>query len=259
MYDAFGAQVAIPGGGYRNISYTYATAANATAMEISLDNQIIAPGGWSNYFSAPSPNGTGTNSTNMANFTMGVAPVTPHMDFGYDPVSGMSWGRWQGNWIIGVPSIPSTVTQASTSNLHWFASPTNSTGQVLIPKTGILKYTFAGGTSPTDNYGTIGTLNSAIFDANFTAQQVNVSIGVSMPASFGGTPAVQMNATASNVPILPGANFKTTGPTVTCTGCGTTPTGVIGGQFSQGGLGVGVGYGLTNGAQVINGVTVFHK
>jgi len=259
MYDAFGAQVLIPGGGYRNISYVYGMAANATAMEISIDNQIIAPGGWSTYFSAPSSNGTATSSINMANFTMGIAaPVTPQMDFGYDPVSGMSWGRWQGNWIIGVPSIPSTVTQASNSNLHWFATSTQS-GQVLIPKTGILKYTFAGGTSPTDNYGTIGTLNSAIFDANFTAQQVNVSIGVSMPASIGGAPAVQMNATANNVPILPGANFKTTSPTVTCSGCGTAPTGVIGGQFSQGAVGVGVGYGLTNGAQVINGVTVFHK
>jgi len=259
MYDAFGAQVLIPGGGYRNISYTYATAANITAMEISIDNQVIAPGGWSNYFSAPSSNGTAANSTNTANFTMGVAaPVTPQMDFGYDPVSGMSWGRWQGNWIIGIPSIPSTVTQASTSNLHWFASPTQ-TEQVVIPKTGILTYTFAGGTSPTDNYGTIGTLNSATFNANFTAQQVNVSIGVSMPASFGGTPAVQMNATANNVPILPGANFKTTSPTVTCTGCSGAATGVIGGQFSQNALGVGVGYGLKNGAQVINGVTVFHK
>lgn len=34
---------------------------------------------------------------NMANFTMGVAaPVTPQMDFGYDPISGMSWGDYRG-------------------------------------------------------------------------------------------------------------------------------------------------------------------
>ena len=112
---------------------------------------------------------------------------------------------------------------------------------------------------PTDNYGTLGTLTSATLNANFTAQQVNMSLNVSMPASGGGTPAVQMNATANNVPILPGANFKTSNPTVNCSGCVTAPTGVIGGQFSQGGVGVGLGYGLTNGAQVINGAAVFHK
>ena len=253
MHDAFGTQILIPAGGYRNVGYLYATAANATAMEISVDNQIVSPGGWSTYFSAPSSNGTATSSINTTTFTMGAT----QMDSGYDPVSGLTWGRWQGNWVTNNPT-QGNITASASSNLHWFASPTQ-TQAITLPITGTFKYTPAGGTTPTDNYGTLGSLTSATFNADFSAQKVNMSIGVSMPASGGGAAAVQMNATANNVPILPGANFKTTTPTVTCTGCTGALGGVIGGQFSQGGIGVGVGYGLTNGPQVIGGAVVFHK
>lgn len=254
MYDAFGVQVVIPSGGYRSVGYIYATAANSSAMEISLDNQTVSPGGWSNYFSTPSSNGTATNSANTTTFTMGTAT---QKDFGYDPVTGISWGRWQGSWVTN-DATQGSITASASSNLHWFASPAQAQA-ISLPVTGTFNYAVMGWTAPTDNYGTVGTLTSATFNANFTAQTVNVSIGVKMPTSLGGGVPVDMNATANNVPILAGANFKTTTPTVTCTGCITAATGVIGGQFGQGGLGAGVGYGLTNGSQTINGVTVFTK
>jgi hypothetical protein len=259
MYDAFGAQVSIPPGGYQHIGYAHSLLGLASMdMALNAATTVSAPGGAVVSFNAPSVNGPAISSVN--NFTAGIGSAI-QMDFGVDSVSGMSWGRWQGSWITSNPTQGIVPVGA---NLHWFASPTQ-TQAINLPRTGTFTYTYAGGTTPTDNNGMTGTLVSTpTFAADFTNQTVNVTLGVNMPASsgpIGPTTAVQINATANSVPILPGANFKTSTPTVTCTGCGANPvSGVIGGQFSgQGGLGVGVGYGLKNGPQVINGAAVFHK
>ncbi|MBI5909171.1 MAG: hypothetical protein HY848_04370 [Betaproteobacteria bacterium] len=255
MYDAFGAQVSIPLAGYRHIGYAHSLQSIAS-MDMALNEATAvssAAGGAITSFDVPSVSGAAVSSTNQ--FTVGIGNATL-MDLGVDPVSGMSWGRWQGSWVTSNPA-QGTVSVGAGSNLHWFALPTQ-TQAITLPITGTISYTLAGGTRPTDNNGTQGTLTSATLNANFSAQQVNVSVGVSMPASAGMT-AVQLNAAANNVPILPGANFKTTTPTVTCTGCAAAATGVIGGQFSQGGMGAGVGYGLQNGTQLINGAAVFHR
>ena len=255
MYDAFGAQVLIPLAGYREIGYASSVLGRA-AMNMALNETTTvssAPGGALTSFDAPSVSGAAVSSSNQ--FTLAIGNAA-QMDFGVDPVSGMSWGRWQGSWVTSNPA-QGTIAVGAGSNLHWFVLP-KQTQAITLPVTGTIAYTYAGGTTPTDNYGTQGTLTSATLNANFTAQQVNVSVGVNMPASAG-TAAVQINATANNVPILPGANFYTSTPTVTCTGCAAAATGVIGGQFSQGGMGAGVGYGLQNGAQLINGAAVFHR
>ena len=258
MYDALGVQVPIPPAGYRNIGYVHSLAGVAS-VDTALNETtavLSAPDGAVTSFKVPSVNGTAITSANQ--LTAGIGNAI-QMDFGTDPVSGMSWGRWQAGWAVNNPALANIAAQVATSSLHWFASPVQ-TQAITLPLTGIIPYIYAGGTTPTDNYGTLGTLSSTpTFSANFTNQTVDVTLGVNMPASGGGTPAVQLNATANNVPILPGANFKTTTPNVTCTGCATTATGVIGGQFSQRGVGVGVGYGLQNGSQVINGAAVFHK
>lgn len=259
MYDAYWTQavptqVTIPATGYRHFAYVYPTTTNSTAMEISIDPQVVR-GGWSSYFNAPSSNGTATTSVNTAAFYLGAAQP---LDLGYDANSGMSWGRWQGSWVTTNPSQGS-VSASPTTNLHWFASPMQ-TQAVKLPRTGTFTYTYAGGTMPTDNTGMTGSMTSTpTLVADFSAQKVSVTLGVSMPAS-GAATAVQINAVANNMAILPGANFKTNTPTVTCTGCAGTATGAIAGQFAgPGGAGAGVGYGLINGTQVINGVSVFRK
>lgn len=253
MYDAFGAQVLIPTSGYRQIGYARSLTGVAS-MDMALNGATTvssAPGGAITSFNVPSVNAAAVSSTNQ--FTVGIGNAL-QMDFGVDPVSGMSWGRWQGSWVTSKPA-QGIVPVGVNSNLHWFALPTQ-TQAITLPVTGTVSYTYTGGTAPTDNHGTLGTLTSATMNVNFTAQQVNVSIGVNMPASAGAA-AVQMNAAANNLPILPGGNFKTITPTVSCTGCASAATGAIGGQFSQGGVGVGVGYGFQNGAQIVNGVAAF--
>jgi len=229
MYDAFGVQVPIPLAGYRHVGYAHSLLGIAS-VDMALNEATTvssAPDGAVTSFEAPSVNGSAASSTNQ--FTVGLGNAI-QMDFGVDPVSGLSWGRWQGNWVINNPA-QGLVPAGAGSNLHWFVLPTQ-TQAITLPVTGTISYTYAGGTAPADNYGTLGTLTSATLNANFTAQQVNVSIGVSI---------------------------NTTTPIVTCTGCATAATGVIIGQFSQGGIGAGVGYGLQNGSQIINGAAVFHR
>lgn len=255
MYDGYGAQVVIPANGYRIVGYSRASTGLVSADIALNDSKAVSStvAGAINSFDVPSVSGAAISSANQYTVSVGKAA---QVDFGTDPVSGMSWGRWQGNWQISNPAL-GIVPVGTGNDLHWFALPTH-TQAITLPVTGTVSYTYAGGTTPTDNHGTAGTLTTATLNANFSTQQVNVAVGVNMPASVG-TNAVQLNAVANNLPILPGANFNSTNPTLTCSGCSVVPSGVINGQFSQGGMGAGVGYGLKNGAQVINGAAVFHR
>ncbi|MFA7270782.1 MAG: hypothetical protein WC073_15710 [Sterolibacterium sp.] len=262
MYDAFGVQVSIPAGGYRNVGFAHSLTGD-TAIELSLNQASTVAstsGGAMTSFNAPSFDGTAVTSANRFNVGIGTATL---MDFGTDPVSGMSWGRWQGGQISRVSLDSGQVSMVSqgAGSTHWFASPTQ-TQAITLPLTGIIPYTLVGSTSPTDANGTIGKLNSAIFTANFTNSTVDVGLNLSMPAAASPArlPAVTIDATAFGIPIMPGANFKATNPTIACPACAGVPSGTIAGQFSgPGGSGVGVGYGFKNGTQLINGAAVFRK
>jgi hypothetical protein len=261
MYDAFNLQVTMPVN-YRNIGYVYTDTNNPpsypTYMEMTLNNSSTAVFGGTGggLISYQLPSVVATNSVNT--YRRDIGSSIP-MDLGADPVTGMMWGRWAGGAFLQTQLAAASTTVPQTGSLHWF-----STGQqnqsVTLPITGTWSYTLVGNTTPTDNAGTSGVLNSASFSANFTAQTVDVGVNVSMPASPANSALpVTLNATAVSVPILVGGNFKTTTPTITCTAgtCGAN-SGVIGGQFSApNGAGVGLGYGLRNGTQTINGVAVF--
>jgi hypothetical protein len=271
VFDPFGNQQPVPMQ-FRQIGYAFTdTSANpiignlGIALNSTTTLQFGATGGGLSSFQFP--NGSNINT---AQLDIGTATSIGYPDqltgiVGYsDPQTGMMWGRWSGTSNISTLTSPPTVA-AQTSNLHWFATP-SQTQAVMLPVTGTWSYTYAGGTSPTDNVGTLGTLNYATFNANFTAQSVDVNVNVTMqPSSVNPISTIQpvyMNALATGVPILPGGNFNTVTPTVTCTGaCGTPLTGQINGQFSApNGAGVGVGYSFNNGAtQTVNGVAVFHK
>lgn len=255
MYDAFGAQTAIPSGGYRNVGYARASA-NGVLVDISLapaTSVSTAADGGLTAFVAPTVATAAVASDNRYTLAMGNSA---QMDLGRDPVSGIRWGRWQGGWTATHPS-QGVISSEIHQGLHWFALPGQSQA-AMLPITGRISYALAGATSPTDTVGTVGTLSAATLDANFTAQQVSVTLGVEMPASAS-NPAIRMDLTAERMPILPGANFGSSSPVITCTGCSGQTSAVIGGQFSQGGMGAGVGYGLQNGNQLINGAAVFHR
>ena len=188
-------------------------------------------------------------------------------DLGNDPVSGISWGRWQGGVIsYSDRSSGSAGTIALAGGLHWISGPVE-TGPVTLPTSGTYTYTFAGGTHPTDNLGNVGVLNSATLNADFTAQTVGVGINATVAGST-------LNAQASGVPITQGVTFKASSSipsgtagnlSVSCSGnCGTSTSGTIVGAFTgAGATGAGVTYmlqklgGINPGS--ISGVAAFHR
>lgn len=185
---------------------------------------------------------------------------------GTDTVSGISWGRWQGNVnLTDVNNNVTTLNQAPYS--HWIAGPV-MTGPVALPISGTYNYVLAGGTAPTDSLGGVGTLNSASLSANFTAQTVNLGVNVTTPnagnlvASGTNIPIEQKSffgASTANV-INGGTNLGSL--TVTCpAGCGAaTVSGEVGGVFvGTDGIGAGMVYGLQKGTVIVNGVAAFHR
>lgn len=204
--------------------------------------------------------------TNSSANTINIGTATA-TGMGTDPISGISWGRWQGGNLAITDLATSTVTNPANTNSHWIVGPT-MTGPVDLPLSGTFNYVLAGGSAPTDSLGGVGTLNSASMTANFTAQTVSVGLNVTTPnagnlvASGTGIPIEQksfFNAGTANAPNG-GANLGSL--TVTCpAGCGAAVvSGHLGGVFvGAGGIGAGVAYGMQKDAVIVNGVAAFHR
>ncbi len=180
------------------------------------------------------------------------------LESGYDVTTGIRWGRY-GNGTIGVND---RITGASlgtvdvtTQNTHFIMTGVQS-GPTVLPLSGTISYVFAGGTTPTDSNGNVGTpLTSAnaSLSANFTKQTVDVALTnlVVGPNTWG--------ASATGIPITGnffGADKKLGGGgslTVTSS-LGSNTAGSLGGVFTGAtGNGVGMLYSLNyNGNSAIN-------
>jgi len=257
--------------------YRIAALSNIDTIPVGQTNAgTIAPverGGYNNSTSVTfdgAGNATQFNAdkpfTNSSANTINIGTATP-VGRGTDPISGISWGRWQGGNLAITDLATNTVTNPANTNSHWIVGPT-MTGPVDLPLSGTFNYVLAGGTAPTDSLGGVGTLNSASMTANFTAQTVSVGLDVTTPnagnlvAIGTGIPIEQksfFNAGTANAPNG-GANLGSL--TVTCpAGCGTAVvSGHLGGVFvGAGGIGAGVAYGMQKDTVIVNGVAAFHR
>jgi hypothetical protein len=205
----------------------------------------------SNNNGSVSPGQTISRNSNI--ISIGTATA---VNQGEDPVSGISWGRWQGG-SLGVTDRVTNTALASVSNttssLHWLTTPVMN-GAVTLPASGTYTYTLGGGTNPTDNLGNVGTLNSATLQANFTALTVNVGVDVTVGAT-------NYVATGTNLPIQQTIfGDGNGGGTFTATANGAAIQGGLGGAFTGlGATGAGIVYGFQNGATTVNGVAAFHR
>jgi hypothetical protein len=98
---------------------------------------------------------------------------------GFDPASGISWGRWSNGAMQLVSDNGETqLIDLTSSSLHW-ALDNSASGQAL-PVTGSANYQLIGNTEPTDNLGQVGIVGSASLFVDFTNSQVatDVSIGI---------------------------------------------------------------------------------
>jgi len=214
------------------------------------------------YFSTTINTVTSDNVSNIATYLSTTGTVT---DVGTDSVSGISWGRWASSGISNA-TLSGSGTGFNPPGLHYITGPVTSQ-PVQLPVSATYNYTLAGNTTPTNQAGNTGTLNSASLTANFTSMTVDLGINATVGATT-------LAATATGMPIQSDASFDGSAGTslsITCTGTcntgsGSVNTGNIGGAFTGStGNGAGVAYSLRNAAgttstgTVISGVAAFHR
>jgi len=241
--------VSDPTGSLARASYIRSFTTTNTQAEVTVgDNGVVTA------FTAPFP--TGNEIIGHRPYAQGTAVV---VDNGFDPTTGLVWGRWAG----GTATIGGQNVSLAQNSLHYIFSPTQS-GPVALPLTGTGIYEVVGSTRPTDAGGRVGVFNSATLNANFSAKTVDTSINI----TIGGQ---TWNGSAAGVPIYRDQYFSaySGGPStagiprpaafnITCTpNC--TPTGVTGsldGFFTgRRGAGAGVMYNMSN----ISGAIAFAR
>ena len=152
--------------------------------------------------------------------------------------------------------------------VHWIYSNSGYPGYLSDVLTGTVAYTLAGHTTPTNQNGTAGTLNSATLDVNFTNRTTNIGVSVSVPGNGGGS----WNMSASNVPLaLNSFSASTNDRLVVTNGAGTSSTSNsnLSGSFQGSLVGTGLsgailGYGVndrtdsnSNNWSFVSGVAAF--
>ncbi len=161
-----------------------------------------------------------------------------NLDVGFDPVSGISWGRWAGGsaGFSGSGSNTNIPVDLSNSSLHWVAGPDG--GNISLPSSGVANYRLIGNTSPTDNLGNTGVLGAASITANFSNMSTATSVDIGINNQIwnaSGTGAIQPNGHFAN-------NLSVTGS--------DTSHGSFSGQgsstgfFTNNGTAAGMGYAL---------------
>ena len=180
--------------------------------------------------------------------------TTSVIDLGYDPETGIAWGRWNAGIAQFEPSTGGTSNiDLSNSSLHWASSPDQSQN-IALPSSGTAAYTLIGNTSPTDNLGNTGILGAATLDANFTNMTVDTSVDIGINNQV-------WNGTGSGLPITSDGGFS--GALSVDVDSGTyTGSGSAAGFFTNGAAGAGMGYSLEadiNGPTTVNGTAIFRQ
>ena len=181
--------------------------------------------------------------------TAGGGTAATLLESGRDPITGIVWGRYGGGKIAvfdrigGAGAFAPTTIDVATQNWHGIFGPQQS-GPVTLPTSGTFAYTFVGGTSPTDNFGNVGTLTSANLTANFTNMTVNAGVNLTVAGNT-------WIANANAAPIQKGTFFQaqvgtTTSPlsvTVNGSAAGTAGS-LVGGFVGTSGQGLAMAYSL---------------
>jgi hypothetical protein len=194
------------------------------------------------------------------------------LESGSDVTTGIRWGRY-GAGTIGVNDRISGASlgtlDVTTQNAHFLMTNSQS-GPTVLPIAGTFNYTFAGGTTPTDSNGNVGSALSAAnasLSANFSTQKVDAALsnlvvgGNTWGASATGIP-IMSNVFQADKKLGGGGNLAVTST------LGTNTAGSVAGIFTGAtGNGVGMLYSLNHGgnsainpaAVTVSGVAVFRR
>jgi hypothetical protein len=165
-------------GAFSDFIRSYASTIRPDELTVDNDGRVSA-------FTAPFA-GTG----NASRYALGSAQV---VDAGFDPETGMVWGRWAGGAATITRGSASQQVGLTDRSLHYIFAGTQS-GPVALPLTGTAVYDVIGSTRPTDFNGHVGTMNSAALAANFGSRTVNASVDISIDGR-------NWTGTANNMPI----------------------------------------------------------
>lgn len=160
------------------------------------------------------------------------------LDLGFDPVSGISWGRWSAgsaNFIDSVSNNSSSIDLDGRS-LHWVSGPDRT--DIALPLSGTINYQLIGNTSPTDNLGNTGILGAASLSADFgnMTTSTSVDIGINNQVwNASGTGAIQTNGDFTGTMSVSGTDSASGA----FTGSGNNA-----GFFTNNAQGAGMGYAL---------------
>ena len=191
---------------------------------------------------------------NHATYDRGSATV---QQAGADAETGLVWGRWSGGTATVTANGQTQNLNLTNSSLHYiFSGP--QTGPVALPLTGTATYDVIGSTSPTDNAGHVGSLNTATLAANFTNRTADASVNLTINGQT-------WNGLANSMPIyrdqyfsaytpstIPGAS-PTSQLILTCSpSCGPVGGGSIDGFFAgQTGQRAGMNYNFNGNAGAV--------
>jgi len=124
-------------------------------------------------------------------------------------------GRWDSVSSFGFGVGNGGPGGSVGGSVHWAYGGAGYPAYLSDVLTGTATYTRQAATTPTNQFGTLGTLTTATLDVNFTARTLSAVIGVTMPAGSGAS-AGNWNLAASNVPFSFNA-FYADGSRVTVT------------------------------------------
>jgi hypothetical protein len=198
---------------------------------------IVMAGGGTTYSGQAAPSGVSLEGANLRGFTSvgggagtsasvngGNAAESQTFDIGNN--SSITIGRWSNPASVNFAGFGSYSGAAATT--HFAYGGSGYPAYLSDVLTGTVSYSRIGATTPTNNTGATGTLDSATLSVNFTQRLLNATLGVSMA----GTPSAPVySLQATNVPFSQNSFF-------TLTGFGLTITRTAGGQTSAANAGL---------------------
>lgn len=224
---------------------------NSSSIKSSLNDpgNIGVSGFALNRFTLPA-----NSTTNI--ITQGTADS---IELGYDPDTGIAWGRWGGGLAqVQTASDGINTLNLQNSSLHWILGP-EQTSSIALPSTGTASYDLVGNTSPTDNLGNTGILGEATLSADFVDMTVdsNLSIGINQQV---------WNASATDLPIVSSGAFSGNFNSVTVNTIESgsfNGSGTANGFFTPNADAAGLGYALEAQVEgvstILNGTAIFQK
>lgn len=196
-----------------------------------------------------------------------TATAASLVDTGIDQGTLIRWGRYAGGKVavfdrISGASLALIDTTSQPMHFLWTAA---QNGPVSLPISGTANYVLVGNTSPTDNFGNVGTLGSATFNADFGAQTVSSGVALTVNSQ-------NWSASVTDAPIIKGSFFyaqkllgggSTATPLNVTSSLGTNTAGtLVGGFTGTSGQGAGLAYSLNvngNTGTTVSGVAAFRK